>query len=233
MHFNIALDGTAGSGKGTIAKEIAKIFDIYHLDSGSIFRAIAFKCTQNEVDPYDKSAVCKIINEIDLEVLFEKRNSGEKIQKNILDGRVLQKKLIRTEKISHDVSIVAQYPCVRDLVKKIQHDLVEKYDLIIEGRDITTDILPNADVKFFLTADIEERTRRRLKQLSLAENDFMRILKEIEERDKRDMEREIAPLKIAKDAYYIDNTNETLEQTLARMTKIIDKVIKDKKLKRV
>lgn len=222
MRLNIALDGTAGSGKGTVARRIANKFGIYHLDSGGIFRIITYKCLKEKVEISSEIDVCNFIKKINIQVVLSKGKTGVKTQKNLINGKIIKDKYIRNKKVSREVSIIAQYSCVRNLVKKIQIELANENDLIIEGRDITTEILPNANVKFFLTAKAEVRAKRRLKQLNLSDNEFDNILKDIKNRDKRDSERKISPLKVAKDAYYIDNSNETLEETVARMSDIIN-----------
>jgi cytidylate kinase len=218
--LKIAIDGTAGSGKGTISSGVAKALGIYHLDSGAIYRVVTYKCLQEKIDIANEKRICEIIKKISFKIVFEKDKSGNCIQKNILDGIELGRE-IRTEEISSNVSIISQYDCVREFAKKIQLDLADKYNIIIEGRDIGTIVLPNADFKFFITATAEERAKRRVNQLSLPEAEFKNVLKEIKERDKRDMNRKISPLKPAKDSYLIDNTNEKSVDTIKKILEII------------
>ncbi len=220
MGINIAIDGTAGSGKGTIAKGISKALGFYHLDTGAMFRMIAYKCVKENINPHDEKEVNKLIKNLNFKIEFVKNNDGNQIQKNILDGEDLGQK-IRTEQISEFASIVSQFKNVREYTKKMQLSLAKKYDIIIEGRDIGTVILPNAKFKFFITASPETRAMRRLKQLSLPEKEYPNVLAEIKERDKRDTERKLAPLKVAKDAHYIDNSNLTVEETIEKVLNII------------
>lgn len=220
MGINIAIDGTAGSGKGTIAKGLSKTLGFYHLDTGAMFRMIAYKCVKDNINPNDEKKVNKIIKNLDFKIEFVKDESGNQIQKNILDGEDLGQK-IRTEQISEIASIISQFKSIREYTKKMQLDLAKKYDIIIEGRDIGTIILPNAQFKFFITATAETRAKRRLNQLSLSESEYQNVLAEIKERDKRDTERKIAPLKVAEDAHYIDNSELTVEETIKKVLNII------------
>ncbi len=216
MGINIAIDGTAGSGKGTIAKAISKALGFYHLDTGAMFRTVAYKCVKDNIDPNNEKELNKLMKNLKFEIKFVKDENGNQIQKNILDEEDLGTK-IRTEQISAFASIVSQFKTVRDYTKKMQLDLAKKYDIIIEGRDIGTVILPNAQFKFFIAARPEERAMRRLKQLSLPESEYQNVLSEIKERDKRDSERKIAPLKMAKDAYFIDTSKLTVEEVVSKV----------------
>lgn len=225
MTLNIALDGTSASGKSTVAKEVAKKLSIHHLDSGAIFRAITYKCVKEKIDIHNEYKICQLVNSLDIKIILNK-NKNNIVQKNIIDGKTLRNNCIRSEKVSRAVSVIAQYACVRELVKKIQIELAKENDLIIDGRDIGTEIFPKTKFKFFLTAKAEERARRRLNQLGLSKTEFNSVLENIKERDKRDSERKISPLKMPKDAYYIDNTDESLEETVARIIDIINSDIK-------
>jgi cytidylate kinase len=226
MGVNIAIDGTAGSGKGTLANELSKILGYHHLDTGAMFRTVAYKCLKEGVDMTDEKAVSKVVKNIDYKVKLEK--DGDKhIQKNILDGEDLKDK-IRTEKMSWGSSVVSQYGDVRNFTRKLQVEIAKKHDVIIEGRDIGTVILPNADFKFYLTATPEVRAMRRLIQYSIPQSEYNKVLKDVLERDKRDMERELCPLKIAEDAHYIDNTKISIEGTCDIVLKIIRSKLKSK-----
>lgn len=215
MGINIAIDGTAGSGKGSVSKQLAKHLGFFHLDTGAIYRSIAYAAIQQKILPNDEKNVEKMLKNIDFHVKLEK-NGENQVQKNILNGEDLKDK-IRTEEISEGSSIVSQFKAVRDFATSIQHKIANNYDVIIEGRDIGTVVLPNANFKFFLTASPEVRARRRLAQLGLPESEFENVLNEIKERDRRDSLRAISPLKVAEDAIYIDNSNQTLEQTVQSM----------------
>lgn len=219
MRINIAIDGTAGSGKGTVSRELAKRLGVFHLDTGAIYRSIAFYILENKISPNDEKNIEKMLKNMKFSVVFEKDN-GNMVQKNLLNGENLKQK-IRTEEVSEASSIVSQYKDVREFATSIQHEIAKNYDVIIEGRDIGTVVLPNATHKFFLTASPEVRAKRRIEQLGLPENEFENVLKEIKERDKRDSLRAISPLKVAEDAIYVDNSNQTIEQTVDLMEKYI------------
>lgn len=220
MTTNIAIDGTAGSGKGTVSKLLAKKLGFFHLDTGAIYRSVALFMIVNDVDVKNEKMVCIRLNEIVLKVELSKGENGESVQKNILFDVDLGDR-IRTEEISVASSIVSQYRKVRKFAVSIQHKLAKKYDLVVEGRDIGTVVLPKAQFKFFLTAKPEIRAERRLGQLGLPKTEFKKVLKEIEERDLRDTTREISPLLIAKDAIYVDNSNKTIEETVEFMAEAI------------
>ena len=160
-----------------------------------------------------------MLKNISFSVKLEKVGENQ-VQKNILNGEDLKEK-IRTEEISEASSIVSQFKEVREFPTSIQHKIANKYDVIIEGRAIGTVILPNADFKFFLTASPEVRARRRLEQLNLPESEFENVLNEIKGRDRRDSLRAISPLKVADDAIYIDNSNQTVDQTVQLMVDYI------------
>lgn len=220
MPINIAIDGTAGSGKGTLAKQLAKKLGFGYLDTGAIYRSVACYMIETGVDLSKGENIAKAVKKINFKVVFEADENGNKVQKNILDGRDLGEK-IRTEEISLASSIVSQVKEVREFATKIQHEIASSFDVVVEGRDIGTVVLPNANYKFFLTASPQVRARRRLKQLNIPEENFESILEEIVERDRRDMTRALSPLKAAEDAVYIDNSNQLPEETLKEMLSYI------------
>ncbi len=219
MGINIAIDGTAGSGKGSVSKQLAKRLGFFHLDTGAIYRSVAYAAIEQKISPNDEKKLKKMLKNISFSVKLEKVGENQ-VQKNILNGEDLKEK-IRTEEISEASSIVSQFKEVREFATSIQHKIANKYDVIIEGRDIGTVILPNADFKFFLTASPEVRARRRLEQLNLPESEFENVLNEIKGRDRRDSLRAISPLKVADDAIYIDNSNQTVDQTVQLMVDYI------------
>ncbi len=215
MGINIAIDGTAGSGKGSVSKQLAKRLGFFHLDTGAIYRSVAYAALEQKISPNDEKKLEKMLKNINFHVELEKVGENQ-VQKNILNGEDLKEK-IRTEEISEASSIVSQFKEVREFATSIQHKIANKYDVIIEGRDIGTVILPNADFKFFLTASPEVRARRRLAQLNLPEGEFESVLNEIKGRDRRDSLRAISPLKVADDAIYVDNSNQTVDETVELM----------------
>lgn len=215
MTKSIAIDGTAGSGKGTISKILAQKLGYYHLDTGAIYRTIAFDAISKNVNIYNEQAVVNMLNNCDIYIKLEK---GKQV--NMLDGEDLGQK-IRTPEIDVSASVVSVYLKVRKFAVNIQHALAKKHNIIIEGRDIGTVVLPNADYKFFITAKPEVRAKRRLLQNNLPQSEYPRILKEIIERDERDMSREISPLKQASDAILIDNSNQTIEESVNQIMSYI------------
>ncbi|HHY23616.1 MAG TPA: (d)CMP kinase [Clostridiaceae bacterium] len=213
--INIAIDGPAGAGKSTIARKIAKRLKIVYLDTGAMYRTVALKAIREGVDTKDREKVSQIVRNIDMNVLF---NNSE--QYMILDKEDVSK-LIRSTEISVGASNISAIPEVRVKMAQIQREFASKNSVVMEGRDIGTYVLPQAQVKIFLTASIEERAKRRynqfvekgMKNLSLNE-----IIDEIQYRDKNDSSRELAPLRKAEDAIEIDTTNLTIEQ-------VTDKII--------
>lgn len=217
MTKSIAIDGTAGSGKGTISKILAQKLGYYHLDTGAIYRTIAFDAISKNIDIYNEQAVVNMLNDCDIYIKLEK---GKQV--NMLAGEDLGQK-IRTPEIDVSASVVSVYLEVRKFAVNIQHALAKKHNVIIEGRDIGTVVLPNADYKFFITAKPEVRAERRLLQNNLPRSEYPRILKEIIERDERDMTREISPLKQASDAILIDNSTQTIEGSVNQIMSYIKK----------
>ena len=211
MPKNIAIDGTAGSGKGTISKLLAERLGYYHLDTGAIYRTIAYCAKANNVNINNEEEVEKMLETCDVYINLE---NGKQI--NMLAGEDV-KMNIRTPEIDVAASVVSVYDDVRKFATRIQHALAKKHNLIIEGRDIGTVVLPNADYKFYVTAKPEVRARRRLLQHGLNESEYAKILQDIIERDERDSTRKISPLKRADDAILIDNSNQTIEETVNEM----------------
>ena len=211
MPKSIAIDGTAGSGKGTISKRLAEKLNFYHLDTGAIYRTIAYCAKVNNVDINNEHAVSEMLKCCDIYINLD---NGKQI--NMLNGEDV-KNNIRTPEIDVASSVVSVYDDVRKFATRIQHALAKKHNIIIEGRDIGTVVLPNADYKFFITAKPEVRAQRRLIQHGLNSFEYQKILQDIIERDERDMTRKISPLKRAEDAILIDNSNQTIEETVDEM----------------
>lgn len=209
----IAIDGYSSTGKSSISKIIAKKLDIIHLDTGALYRGVTWFALQNCQDSEGK---------IDKEALFSQFPNIQLEFKNIdnelvlfLNGKNISKE-IRTNNVSSNVSFIAKQKEVRDFLLQSQREMAEKGGVIMDGRDIGTVVLPNADLKFFLTASIDERTRRRyleLQSLGLEANE-QQVRENLIERDRIDSEREIAPLKQAEDAIVVDNSNLTKEETI-------------------
>lgn len=218
----IGIDGPASSGKSTVASKIAECFGILHLNTGSMYRAFAYCCKQNNVNFDDEKTVVDTINNCDLKIKFE---NGK--QQDYLNGALVTPYL-RDEEIGKGSSIISQYALVRQKAVQIQRNLADNMSVVMEGRDITSEVLPNADFKFFITATAEERANRRYKEL-VSKNivcNYETILNEVKQRDERDTTRKISPLKLVSDALFIDTTNLTIEQVIE---KIINHIKKNKK----
>ena len=207
----IAIDGPAGSGKGTVAKIISERLNFINIDTGAMYRCIALKMYENNVGLEDYDKIHEILDEIEID--FE----GQSI---LLNGRDVSKE-IRTVEISNFVSPVSTIGFIREKMVDLQRKLASGKSVIMEGRDIGTVVFPNADLKIYLDATPEERARRRVLQNkeNNIESNYEQILKDIIERDYRDSTREISPLKKADDAIVVDSTNLTIEEVV---TKIID-----------
>lgn len=207
--FSIAIDGPAGAGKSTIAKIVSKSLGIVYLDTGAMYRAVALKAINYKIDSKDKEKITELVKDIDIEIDY----SGNE-QQIFLDEKNVTGK-IRTPEVSIGASNVAAVPEVRIRMVELQRKIAEKSRVVMDGRDIGTYVLPNAQFKFFLTASINERARRRyIEQISKGMENltFEEVLKDIEYRDKNDSSREFAPLSKAVDAVEIDTTNLTIEQ---------------------
>lgn len=224
-HINIALDGPSGAGKSTLAKRIASSMGISYVDTGAIYRTVGYAVRERGIDPSDAAAVRSILAGISVEAVFE---NG--VQKMFLDGEYLGEK-IRKNEISAYASKVSAIPEVREFLLETQRAVARRNSVIMDGRDIGTVILPDADIKIFLSADAECRARRRC--LELGERgeqvDFTVILNEIKERDARDSGRDTAPLRSADDAVLLDNTYLDLDGTVKAALGIIFAVLERKK----
>ena len=212
--LKIALDGPSGAGKSTLAKEIAKRLQITYLDTGALYRTIGFAVKKAGVDPADRTAVAELLKSISVNVELE-----EMKQVVYLDGKPVGDE-IRTPEMSMYASKVSAIPAVREFLLGTQRGFAEKYPVIMDGRDIGTVILPDADVKFFVTVKPEERARRRLRELREKGIDttFEAVFADLVARDKADSTREIAPAVKADDAIELDNTgdfDEAVEKALS------------------
>lgn len=216
--INIAIDGPSAAGKGMVSERLAKLLNIYHLDTGAIYRAIGLYMYENNIDASSEEEVSKVLDDINIEIEFINRE-----QYTYLNGECVNGK-IRTSIISDYSSRSSALLCVRDKVKHLQQDFAKKNNVIMEGRDITTEILPNAKYKFFLTASPETRALRRLKDLEAKGEKitFAQVLKDINERDYRDSHREFGKLQLAKDAVYINTDNYTVDEVVAIIYSKID-----------
>ncbi len=208
--ISIAIDGPAGAGKSSIAKLAAKELSFIYVDTGALYRAIGWYALSCGKDPADAGQVVPLLKEISVELRFVE---GE--QHVFLNGRDVSTE-IRLPEVSMAASRVSAIPEVRDFLFSLQRELAEKNNVLMDGRDIGTVVLPNAQIKIFLTASAENRADRRMKQLAEAGNhvDYNTLLAEIKERDYNDSHRAIAPLKQAEDAKLVDTTGLTLEESV-------------------
>ncbi len=215
--INIAIDGPGGAGKSTISKTVAKKLDILYVDTGSLYRTIGLYVKSKNVNPADAEMVASLLPEISIEVKYE---NGTQV--NFLNG-VNHGDAIRTPEMSMYASAVSKIPAVRAFLLETQKQIAKTNSVIMDGRDIGTVILPNADVKIFLTASEECRAKRRYEEL-LARGStisYEQVLSEMNERDEQDSTREIAPAKAADDAIILDTTGFEFEQSVDAILEII------------
>lgn len=219
MSFVVAIDGPAGVGKGTIAKVVAEKFNLINVDTGAMYRAISYYLIQNNIDLNEIEKVKKVLNTIKIEIEFK---ADEQVL--YLNGKALTKEL-RTVEVNNIVSQVSHIPEVREKMVLLQRDLAKERKLVMEGRDIGTNVFPNADVKIYLDATAEERANRRMRQN--LENgikaSYEEILENIKFRDNNDKTSLVAPLKRAEDAIYIDCTELSLDELSNKVFEIIEK----------
>ena len=217
--ITIAIDGPSGSGKSTISKIIAKKIGFINVDTGALYRTIAYFFLENKINYKEKSEVLKNLNNIS--VSLKNENFSQTIFLNGVD--VTQK--IRTNEISMVSSEISVIPEVRQFLLKLQRDIAEKNNIVIDGRDIGTVVIPNADVKIFLTADPKVRAKRRYNQLISKgqSTTFDEILELINKRDYNDIHRKISPLKKADDAILVDNSSLNQKNTVDKLMEIIEK----------
>jgi CMP/dCMP kinase len=215
--LNIAIDGPSGAGKSTLAKMAAKALKIYYLDTGAMYRAAAYAAVKAGVDIGDPKQVEEFMDKLELKTVYEDGNQAVYAQgENVMP-------YIRTPEISKASSDISAYPCVRYKLVEMQRETAKQYDLVLDGRDIGTFVLPDAKYKFFLTADARERARRRFLELQKSgiKKSFDEVLGEMIIRDENDSKRSLAPLKKADDAMLLDTTNmnekEALEAVLSVM----------------
>ena len=221
MSYNIAIDGPAGAGKSTIAKRLAKELGYVYVDTGAMYRAMAYYFLKNQVDTKDEEAIAKACPNVNVTIAYQ---NGE--QQVLLNGENVNG-VIRKEEVGKMASTTSVYLVVRAKLMDLQRELAMKENVIMDGRDIGTVVLPNADVKIFLTASSKVRAKRRYDELTEkgVECDFDEIEKDIIDRDYRDMHRETAPLKQAEDAILLDSSELDIDGVVNRMKEIIKEAI--------
>ena len=216
MSFVVAIDGPAGAGKGTITKLVGEKLGLVNIDTGATFRCVALNMIQENINIQEEGKIEKMLTKINIEM----HPNG-----NIyLNGEEVTNR-IRENDVNDLVSPVSVLPVVRNKLLEVQRNIAKGKNVIMEGRDIGTVVFPDADVKIYLDATAEERARRRViqNQEKGIESSYEEVLKGIKDRDKRDSTREIAPLKKAEDAIYVDSTNLSVEQVVQEIIEIIKK----------
>ena len=220
--YSIAIDGPAGAGKSTIARRLAKELGYYYVDTGAIYRTVAYFMDLLGVSPKDVDGVERYIDELTIEIEYDE----DGVQHMIMNGMDVSGD-IRTQEISQKASLVSAHGVVREVLLDMQRNVAKKHNVIMDGRDIGTVVLPKADVKIFLTADPEVRAKRRYDELIAKgqKANLPTILKEIQQRDYQDSHREIAPLKQAKDAVKVDTSNLDIDGVVAAIRQIVGEKI--------
>ncbi len=216
--YSIAIDGPAGAGKSTLAKRLARVLGFYYVDTGAIYRTVAYFFDLWGVSPKDIDGITRYIDELTVNIEYDEEGN----QHMIMNGMDVTAD-IRTQEISQKASLVSAHAIVRDMLLDMQRDVARHHNVIMDGRDIGTVVLPKADVKIFLTASAEVRARRRTDEL-LAKGqkaNFDTILKEIQQRDYQDTHRAVAPLKMCRDSVKLDTSNLTIDEVVAEMKRIV------------
>ena len=220
--INIAIDGPAGAGKSTIARRLAKELGYYYVDTGAIYRTVAYFLDLLGISPKDTDGVARYLDELTVAIEYDEEGK----QHMLMNGMDVTDD-IRTPDISQKASLVSAHAMVRDMLLDMQRDVAKKHNVIMDGRDIGTVVLPRATVKIFLTASAEVRAQRRADELIAKgqKADFAQVLKDIQQRDYQDSHRPIAPLKQAKDAVLLDTSDLDIEGVVAAMKEIISKKV--------
>ncbi len=214
-NYSIAIDGPSASGKSTIAKKVSQKLNIEYLDTGAMYRAVTYKVIKNNIDPLDEDRVIDLIKSTKIDFV---NNSI------YLDGIIVDKE-IRENIVSNHVSYIAKIEEIRDVLVKLQQNMAKSKSIIMDGRDIGTVVLADADYKFFVTASVEERANRRYKEL-LARGEthisLETMMDDIIKRDEIDSNREVGPLIQARDAYLLDTTNRSIDESVDYIISIVN-----------
>lgn len=216
--YSIAIDGPAGAGKSTIAKRLAKELGYYYVDTGAIYRTVAYFMDLWGVSPKDTDGVLRYIDELTVEICYD----DDGLQHMIMNGMDVTED-IRTPEISQKASLISTHVCVREMLLDMQREVARQHNVVMDGRDIGTVVLPKANVKIFLTASAQVRATRRTEELKAKgqKANFNEILKQIEQRDYQDTHREIAPLKMSRDSIKLDTSEMTIDEVVEAMKKIV------------
>ena len=216
--ISVAIDGPAGAGKSTIARRLAAELGYRYVDTGAIYRTVAYFMDLWGVSPKDVDGVNRYIDELTVEIEYDE----DGLQHMFMNGMDVTKD-IRTPDISQKASLISAHACVRDMLLDMQRELAEQNNVVMDGRDIGTVVLPRATVKIFLTASPEVRAKRRCDELSAKGQkvDYNKVLKDIQQRDYQDTHREIAPLKMSRDSIKVDTSDMTIEEVLEKLKEIV------------
>ena len=217
--ISVAIDGPAGAGKSTIARRLAGELGYRYVDTGAIYRTVAYFMDLWGVSPKDVDGVNRYIDELTIGIEYD----DEGIQHMIMNGMDVTAD-IRTQEIGQKASLISAHAVVRDVLLDMQREMAEQYDVVMDGRDIGSVVLPKATVKIFLTASPEVRARRRYKELleKGQKAKYEQVLKEVQQRDYQDTHREIAPLKMCRDSVKVDTSDMTFEESVSAIRKIIE-----------
>ena len=220
--YSIAIDGPAGAGKSTIAKRLAAELGYMYVDTGAIYRTVAYFFDLWGVAPKDIDGISRYIDELTVGIEYDENG----LQHMIMNGMDVTDD-IRTQDISQKASLISAHAIVREMLLDMQRDVAKRHNVIMDGRDIGTVVLPKANVKIFLTASAEVRAQRRTDELKAKgeKADYARILKEIQQRDYQDTHREVAPLKLARDSIKVDTSNLDIDGVIAELKRIIGEKI--------
>ena len=216
--YSIAIDGPAGSGKSTMAKRLAAELGYRYVDTGAIYRTVAYFFDLWGVSPKDIDGIRRYIDELNIDIEYDEEGTQHMLMNGIdVTGD------IRTQDISQKASLISAHAIVRDMLLDMQRDVAKKYNVIMDGRDIGSVVLPKANVKIFLTASAEVRAQRRFEELQAkgSKDTYAKVLKEVNDRDHADMTRAVAPLKQTKSHILVDTSDMTLEQVIAHMGAIV------------
>ena len=216
--ISIAIDGPAGAGKSTIARRIAGELGFYYVDTGAIYRTVAYFMDLLGISPKDTDGVERYIDELTVSIEYDE----DGLQHMIMNGMDVTGD-IRTQDISQKASLISAQPVVREVLLDMQREVARQHNVVMDGRDIATVVLPDAQVKIFLTASAEVRAKRRTDEL-LAKGqkaDFNKILQEIQQRDYQDTHRPIAPLKMARDSVKVDTSEMSIDQVVQAIRNIV------------